>query len=187
VKILRTFIVAIATVAVLSIVMFGCKGAQQTGTEGMETTKPMTQEPETTQPSTEAETTKELPPADESSKVEPVEPAREVLELSDIHFDFDSSAINPSEVTILENNAKWMKENPNAIVTIEGHCDERGTVEYNLSLGERRAKAAKDYLVSLGIDASRINAISLGKSKPVDEGHNEAAWAKNRRDHFVVR
>ena len=79
-----------------------------------------------------------------------------------------------------------MKSNPSVMVKIEGHCDERGTIEYNLSLGEKRAKAAKDFLIDLGIDAGRISTISYGKERPVDPGHNEAAWAKNRRAAFTV-
>jgi peptidoglycan-associated lipoprotein len=80
-----------------------------------------------------------------------------------------------------------MKAYPEAAVVIEGHCDERGTVEYNLALGDKRAKAAKDYLVSLGVEAGQIFTISYGKERPVDSGHNEDAWAKNRRAEFVRR
>ena len=82
--------------------------------------------------------------------------------------------------------AEWMRENPNATVTIEGHCDERGTNEYNLALGDRRAESAKAFLTDLGIDSSRLTTISYGEERPVDPRSDEEAWAKNRRAHFVV-
>jgi len=100
-------------------------------------------------------------------------------------FDYDSARIRPSEVSKLEAVAAYLKSNPGKLV-IEGHCDERGTAEYNRALGERRALAARDELVKLGIDASRVSTISYGKDRPVDPGHDEAAWAKNRRCEFVV-
>ncbi len=115
--------------------------------------------------------------------------AGEVFEssmLKDIRFDFDRYNLRPGDASILRENAALLKKYPNVKVQIEGHCDERGTVEYNLALGERRANGAKDYLVSLGISQSRISTISYGKEKPLDPSHNEAAWTKNRRAHTVV-
>jgi peptidoglycan-associated lipoprotein len=115
--------------------------------------------------------------------------AGEVFEsslLKDIHFDFDRYNLRPGDASILRENAALLKKYPNVKIQIEGHCDERGTVEYNLALGERRANSAKDYLVSLGISQARISTISYGKEKPLDPGHNEDAWAKNRRAHTVV-
>ncbi len=115
--------------------------------------------------------------------------AGEVFEsslLKDIHFDFDKYDIRPGDASILNENAALLKKYPNVKVQIEGHCDERGTVEYNLALGERRANSTKNYLVSLGISPARISTISYGKEKPLDPGHNEAAWAKNRRAHTVI-
>ena len=115
--------------------------------------------------------------------------AGEVFEsslLKDIHFDFDRYNLRPEDASILRENAALLKKYANVKIQIEGHCDERGTVEYNLALGERRANSAKDYLVSLGISQSRISTISYGKEKPLDSSHNEAAWAKNRRAHTVV-
>ena len=106
--------------------------------------------------------------------------------LKDIHFDFDKYDIRPGDASILNENAALLKKYPNVKIQIEGHCDERGTVEYNLALGERRANSAKNYLVSLGISPARISTISYGKEKPLDPGHNEEAWAKNRRAHTVV-
>jgi peptidoglycan-associated lipoprotein len=115
--------------------------------------------------------------------------AGEVFEsslLKDIHFDFDRYNIRPGDASIMKENAALLKKYPNVKIQIEGHCDERGTVEYNLALGERRANSAKNYLVSLGISPARISTISYGKEKPLDPAHNEAAWAKNRRAHTVV-
>ncbi len=106
--------------------------------------------------------------------------------LKDIHFNFDKYDIRPEDAVILKENAALLKKFPNVKVQIEGHCDERGTVEYNLALGERRANRTKDYLVSLGISTARISTISYGKEKPLDPGHNEEAWAKNRRAHTII-
>ena len=104
--------------------------------------------------------------------------------LADIHFDFDKSIIRATDRPELQKIAEEMKRHPNTRLRIEGNCDERGTAEYNMALGDRRAQSAKEYLVALGIPADHIATISFGKEKPLDPGHNEAAWAKNRRDHF---
>jgi peptidoglycan-associated lipoprotein len=106
--------------------------------------------------------------------------------LKDVFFDFDKYNIRPDQRGSLEANATWLRANPGVRVTVEGHCDERGTRQYNLALGERRASSTKDYLVNLGIEASRIETISYGEDRPFDPGHDEAAWAKNRRGHFVI-
>ncbi len=106
--------------------------------------------------------------------------------LKDIRFDYDKYDIRREDEGILKENAAFLKKNPNMKVQVEGHCDERGTVEYNLALGERRANSTKRYLVSLGITSDRISTISFGKERPLDPGHNEEAWAKNRRAHIVV-
>jgi peptidoglycan-associated lipoprotein len=110
-----------------------------------------------------------------------------VRDLVDIHFDFDKYAIRPRDAEILEANARWLRANKDAQVLIEGHCDERGTEEYNLSLGDRRAKATVDYLVAQGIAPARLVTISYGKERPQCSEHNEACWAKNRRAHFLVK
>lgn len=106
--------------------------------------------------------------------------------LKDIHFDFDKYNIRHGDAEILKENAEILKKFPNLKIQIEGHCDERGTNEYNLALGERRANSAKNYLISLGISADRLTTISYGEERPLDPGHNEEAWAKNRRAHFVI-
>ncbi len=106
--------------------------------------------------------------------------------LKDIHFDFDKYDIRPQDADILKENAALLMKYPKVKIQIEGHCDERGTTEYNLALGERRANNAKKYLISLGIPNDRISTISYGKERPLDPGHTEEAWAKNRRDHFII-
>jgi peptidoglycan-associated lipoprotein len=106
--------------------------------------------------------------------------------LKDINFDFDKYDIRPGDAKTLDANATWLKSN-NALVLIEGHCDERGTNEYNLALGERRAKATMNYLVSQGVQTNRITIISYGEERPLCTEHNEACWAKNRRAHFLSK
>jgi peptidoglycan-associated lipoprotein len=102
-----------------------------------------------------------------------------------VHFDFNKFDVKPEDRDILSKNAEIIKTHPAVPVVISGNCDERGTQEYNLALGNARAVAAKKYLVSLGVDDSKISTISYGLEKPVDRGHNEKAWAKNRRDEFT--
>ncbi len=106
--------------------------------------------------------------------------------LQRIHFDFDKYNIREDQKPILIKNAQWLKAHPTVKILIEGHCDERGTEEYNLALGEKRAKAVRDFLISLGISPDRIKIVSYGKSRPLDPRHNEEAWAKNRRAEFVI-
>src|SRR5262249_32335581 len=106
--------------------------------------------------------------------------------LKPVFFELDSSDITPDGKKVLDENAGVLKRYGNWAVTIEGHCDDRGTAEYNLALGERRASAARAYLVSLGIPAERLRMVSYGKEFPFDPGHDEAALAKNRRAHFVI-
>lgn len=106
--------------------------------------------------------------------------------LENIFFDFDKSDLREDAIAQLEINAQWLLENETVRAIIEGHCDERGTEEYNLALGERRAKAARDYIVRLGVSADRLMTVSYGESKPLELGHNEAAWAMNRRAQFRV-
>ncbi len=101
-----------------------------------------------------------------------------------IYFDFDRYDLKPESRQVLTRKAEIMKQYPEIKLVVEGHCDERGTAEYNLALGERRARAAADYLANLGVPAARLSVVSYGKERPADPGHGEAAWAKNRRDEF---
>ena len=122
------------------------------------------------------------PPAAPREVIAPVV----VPPLADVFFDFDKSALRTDAVEQLKTNANWMQANASRKVLIEGHCDERGTNEYNLALGERRANAAKDYLVNLGAASSNLKTVSFGEERPFATGHDEAAWSQNRRDHFVA-
>lgn len=106
--------------------------------------------------------------------------------LADIHFGLDEADLSPEAKATLDQHAQWLQAHPSTKVRVEGHCDERGTVEYNLALGDRRAQAAREYLASRGVDASRLSALSYGKERPIDTGRDEAAYARNRRDHFNV-
>lgn len=133
----------------------------------------------------------------------PVEPAEEAPQVEDIddtirrqnatheflktlHFDFDQAEIRDDQVPILQANAAWLKAHPQYRVLIEGHADERDTIEYNLALGDRRAKVVRQYLVDLGVQADRMRSISYGEERPVDTGHDEAAWSQNRRAEFIL-
>ena len=108
------------------------------------------------------------------------------LQIPDVYFDFDKYNLKPLAQTTLKNGAPAYLKYKDYKLVIEGHCDERGTAEYNLALGQKRADEAAKYLADLGIEKERIKTISYGKEMPLDKGHDEAAWAKNRRDHFVV-
>ncbi len=106
--------------------------------------------------------------------------------LTMIHFDYDKFFIREDAKPVLEANARWLNKWTSVRILIEGHCDERGTEEYNLALGEKRAKSTQDYLISLGVSADRMKIISYGKSQPIDPGHNETAWQLNRRAQFLL-
>ena len=110
-----------------------------------------------------------------------------VADLKPIYFDFDKYDIRPGDAKVLDANAQWLKSNAEQLILIEGHCDERGTNEYNLALGERRAKSTMNYLVSQGVQASRITIISYGEERPTCTQKNEECWSKNRRAQFLVK
>ena len=123
----------------------------------------------------------------ESEKMERIRVERDMFENEDVQFEFDSARLSMEAQDILRRKAEWLKENPRAKVIIEGHCDERGTNDYNLALGDRRAFSAKSFLVDLGIIESRLTTVSYGEERPLDPGSDEEAWAKNRRAHFVIK
>ena len=106
--------------------------------------------------------------------------------LDDILFDYDQATLSDAARATLEKHALWLQNHRSAKVMVEGHCDERGTAEYNLALGDQRAQATRDYLVSLGVDQGRLNTVSYGKERPLDPLNSEAAYSRNRRAHFVV-
>jgi peptidoglycan-associated lipoprotein len=112
---------------------------------------------------------------------------RDTFVNEDVQFEFDSATLSIEAQDILRTKAEWLRNNPRASVIIEGHCDERGTNEYNLALGDRRAFSSKSFLVDLGIDDSRLTTVSYGEERPLDPRADEDAWSKNRRAHFVIR
>lgn len=112
--------------------------------------------------------------------------ARAKFTSENVYFDFDSAALKSASIDVLSRKAKWLADNPNETVTIEGHCDERGTTEYNMALGEARAKSAASYLKQAGIAADRMSTVSFGEEKPAVIGSNESAWAQNRRAQFEL-
>ncbi|MFQ5839612.1 MAG: peptidoglycan-associated lipoprotein Pal [Candidatus Methylomirabilales bacterium] len=149
--------------------------------------KPPMEEPVTPRPPVAEAPVKE-PAITQAPVVEPRAPAPtpEAPRLKDVFFDFDKAVLRPDAKAALDENLRWLRANVAAKIVLEGHCDERGTNEYNLALGERRAQAVRDYLVAAGIDAGRISTISYGEERPFVLGHDESAWKWNRRGHFVV-
>lgn len=130
------------------------------------------------------------PPAPEPTPPPPPPAAAPTVTASDFRpafFDFDSYSLREDARAALDQDAKLLRDNADLKVTLEGHCDERGTAEYNQALGEKRANAARDYLVAAGIASSRLQVVSYGKERPFAEGHDESAWAQNRRAHFTLR
>lgn len=144
---------------------------------------PTTPAPATTQP---VPTPTPPPPPPPAPAPAPA-PAVKSADFGTVYFDFDSANLSDQSRGTLDQNAKLLREHADLHVVIDGNCDERGTTEYNQALGEKRAQAARDYLVSAGIQASRIDVISYGKERPVDPGHDESAWAKNRRAGFALK
>jgi peptidoglycan-associated lipoprotein len=146
----------------------------------VETTPPPAKPEMAPQPVKESPIVKEEP-------VKPMAPAAAEVSLDKIYFDFDSFILSPASRETLKKNASYLlNENKSVKIRIEGNCDERGSDEYNLALGEKRAKSALDYLATLGVAADRLSFISYGEEKPADTGHDEAAWAKNRRVEFII-
>jgi len=121
-----------------------------------------------------------------SGLLDPAVDAEARMVLRDVHFAYDSSTILPNDAAILQQIGAFLKRYPNVLIQIEGHCDERGTEEYNMALGSRRANAVRQFLADLGLDANRLYTISYGEMRPADPGRTEAAWAQNRRAHFLV-
>ncbi len=130
------------------------------------------------------QTAQDLGSADEFTTADGVLMNRQRFINADIFFEFDSSTISTEAEAILRAKAEWMQRNPSLAIVIEGHCDNRGTTEYNLALGERRAEGVKRFLIDLGVSETRIRTISFGEERPLDRGDGEEAWSKNRRAHF---
>ena len=171
------------------IIFSGC--AEKKATVKSETPKVQETAPAPIPPPT-PETAKQTPPTETANIKEAAGEQSSLMgataksPVSDINFDFDSSSIRPDAREILKVNADYLLNHRVSSIVVEGHCDERGTAEYNMALGQRRAQETKNYLVNLGINESIIKTISYGKERPLDPASTEEAWAKNRRAHFVV-
>jgi peptidoglycan-associated lipoprotein len=157
------------------LVLAGCSKHKEVA-EPAPPPAPATETPTTTTPAT---------PPDAGATEQPNKTVQD--QLADVFFDYDSAELSGSAQSTLDANGKVLNDNSGVSITIEGHCDERGTVEYNLALGDRRGASAKDYLVRFGISASRISVVSYGEERPFATGGDEAAFAQNRRAHFVAR
>lgn len=175
-------------VMVLSLIGIGCaqKKVVAPEAEQPQTVRPGMEEKKATETTKPAEKIKEEQIAKVESKDIPVRVEEVSGMFQNIHFDFDKYDIREDAKPTLKALADYLVKNNDHKVLIEGHCDERGTNEYNLALGDKRARAAKDYLVSLGVPSARIDTISYGEEKPLCKEQNEDCWAKNRRDHFII-
>ena len=175
----KNILFAIAIISALLVVsMTGC--AKKTAEPGAEVTPPAQAAPAV--PGQEMKPGEGVP----AGGPEVPAPGETAVFAKKIFFDFDKFDLTSDAIGVLNEFAAFLKTNGEIKVSVEGHCDERGTNEYNLALGERRAKAAYDYLVAQGIDAARLSTVSYGEERPADTGQNEEAWAKNRRDEFVL-
>jgi peptidoglycan-associated lipoprotein len=173
-SVLRGALVALPLFTVL--VLAGCSKNNEVAESAPPPPPPPTEAPAETPSAPPAEST---PPSAGESTVQD--------QLRDVYFDYDSANLSAEAQSILDADGKVLMDNASVSVQIEGHCDERGTVEYNLSLGDRRAQSARDYLVRYGVPASRLSTVSYGEERPFATGSDESAWAQNRRAHFVVR
>jgi peptidoglycan-associated lipoprotein len=171
----------VAGSAALAVFLTGCPKKPQTAVQSAsEQTRPGAESPQAVE--------EVAPPvAAEERPVAPPTPQPPAAGLADVYFDFDRSDITPAARTALEQNGKWLMGRGNVQVRIEGYCDERGTNEYNLALGERRAEAVKRVLVAMGVPASSLSTISYGEEQPVCRDHQESCWQKNRRAHLALR
>jgi peptidoglycan-associated lipoprotein len=186
------------TIGVLagSLMLLGCPKRPEVGQAGPGAVGPAAATapaPAPAQPSPQTgEARVTQPPAPTETPVQPAPAAQAQAQvpaaspLKDVFFEFDKSAIRDDQKPALNEDVAWLKGNAKAKITVEGHCDERGTAEYNLALGERRAKAVKDYLIAAGVPATLVSTISYGKERPFVLGHDESAWKWNRRGHFVI-
>lgn len=170
---MKRFWMSLLAMFILALVLGSCAGSKKA----------------VTPPEVVTEETPPPPPVVQEERGEtvvPKETARAALSLSDVRFDFDRYDLRPDMLPVLAEHVRQLQENPRVRVRIEGHCDEMGTAEYNLALGERRANAVRQYLLRSGIAESRISTVSFGKEKPLDTRHTPEAWAKNRRAAFVL-
>jgi peptidoglycan-associated lipoprotein len=195
-KIEKTIFKNIVLVILLGLLIsFGCAKKQITQGSGtiptsttsqQQTTSPSTPTPQTT-PSSQATSLSPQTSQGQTTLVASGVKQASHFDNAQIYFDFDQYNLRSTAIEKLQKKAEWLRDHPEAALLIEGHCDERGTNEYNLALGERRADTALKYLMSLGIVPQRISTVSYGEERPADPGHNEEAWSKNRRDEFYLK
>jgi peptidoglycan-associated lipoprotein len=178
----RTNVALLTTLMIALLAFYGCPKKAEMAATPEEQAQKVEQAPSA--PADEAAKQAEAQKASEAEAREAA--AREAAGLKPIYFDFDRSNIRDDARSVMKANAEWLKANPAAKVRIEGNCDERGTIEYNQALGQRRATAAKKYLVDLGVKSSRISLISYGKEKPACSESTESCWQENRRDDLVA-
>jgi peptidoglycan-associated lipoprotein len=179
---------AVLALSVVALVGVGCAKKQTVKSEGAQGAAPapsaVGEAPVKEAPVAPVPIAPATPPAAEPGVAVTEE---KLSQFDDVRFDFDKSVVREDGRKACQVVADYLKKNPRAKLQIEGHCDERGTAEYNLALGERRAAAVMTYLVSLGVPKAGLSTVSFGKEKPLDPGHDEEAWAKNRRAHFVLK
>lgn len=186
----RGMILLLATLSMAAFAMNGCANkevvkAEEPVAATAPVEAPKAETPKTEAPVAETKPAETIKPAETQPAVAPEPPA--AISFETAYFDFDKSDLRQDARESLSKNADIMlKKQTDVKVKIEGHCDERGSAEYNLALGERRAKSALHYLITLGVPANRLSIISYGKEKPAVDGHNEEAWSKNRRAEFVI-
>lgn len=184
----KNFWMMLALILILPAMLFTVSCAKKAvGTEPAPAPEETPMEPQTTADDDAAEKARleaERLQAEEAERARIA--AQNAFVNEDVYFEFDSAALLPVAQDLLSQKAGYIQAMPGLSITIEGHCDERGTDAYNMALGERRAEAAKAFLVNIGVSASQINTISYGEERPVDTGKNEEAWAKNRRAHFML-
>ncbi|MCX5800604.1 MAG: peptidoglycan-associated lipoprotein Pal [Candidatus Eisenbacteria bacterium] len=180
----RILYVALIVAALALLLSLGCAKKKITPTGELSSAPAPTRAPaeEVTQPEVTAQEAQAR--VEEELAAELVAAASK---LRDVFFAFDDYSLSEEARGVLASDGKVIAQTPKLRIAIEGHCDERGTIEYNLALGEKRAMSAKNYLVNYGIDPSRISTVSYGKERPFDSGHDEGAWAKNRRAHVIVQ
>jgi len=185
----RTRLLFTAGVLAASVGLMGCPKepeVAQTPPPGPVSAAPPATAPKPVPPAAEARVTAPAAPTESRLPPPPAPQPAGATALGDVFFDFDRAAIRDDQRGILDQDVAWLRTHPEVKARIEGHCDERGTVEYNLALGDRRARAVRDYLVAAGVAAGRITTVSYGRERPFATGHDEAAWRANRRDHFAV-
>jgi peptidoglycan-associated lipoprotein len=183
----KTFVLVSLVLLVFGLILAGCPSRKVVQPEIEQ--RPTVTPKETTQKAAEVKPEEKIT-EQRFAKIETKEETPKYIEerglFGDIQFDYDKYDIRPDAKPILQNVASWLIKNTSAKILVEGHCDERGTNEYNLALGDRRAKAARDYLIALGIASNRIEMLSYGEEKPLCKESAEECWTKNRRVHFVI-